>query len=236
MGNRRTGCELGRNMSTERKAPSLTDLCVRTAIDNVRYLGDLGGIDPELLARILPHCTVDQLMHIERSSKGTDLTPVTDNLWKNFYEKQFGSHSTNLVIERMKDKGVSFRWSQLYEAKSKDIEEAQNKSLDRMRQLYKEKDALKQSRQVRICTKVPPSSNKRRFGCSSYDVSNLKSNIMKKARIETLKSREVKNIAAMKKKAIQREHSISPLTKPRAPSGGGSASSSKVTKPLRRRI
>lgn len=69
LGNRRTGCKLGRNMSTERKAPSLTDLCIRTAIDNVRYLGNLSGIDPELLARILPHCTVDQLMHIERSSK-----------------------------------------------------------------------------------------------------------------------------------------------------------------------
>ncbi|XP_030462933.1 uncharacterized protein LOC115682751 isoform X2 [Syzygium oleosum] len=236
LGGRRTGCELGRNMPMRSKAPSLVDLCVRTAIDNLRYLGDVGETDAELLGRILPHCTVDQLMHIEKSSKGRDLTPVTDDLWKNFYEKQFGSQSANLVIERMKHKKFSFRWLQLYEAKLKDIEEAQNKSLDRMRQLYKETDAHKQSRQVRLCSKVPPSSNKRSFGCGSYNVSNLKSNIMKKAKIETLNSREVKNIAAMRKKAIQREYSISPLIRPRGPSGGDSASSSKVTKPMGRRI
>ncbi|KAF8018076.1 hypothetical protein BT93_H3089 [Corymbia citriodora subsp. variegata] len=235
LGSRRTGFELGRNMPAKRKAPSLVDLCVRTVIDNLRYLGDVGGTDPELLRKILPHCTVDQLMHIEKSSKGRDLTPVTDNLWKNFYEKEFGSQSTKLVIERMKETKVSFRWSQLYEAKLKDIDEAQKKSLDRMKQLYKETDARKQSRQVRLCSKVPPSSNKRSFG-GGYNVSYLKSNIMKKAKIETLKSQEVKNIAAMKKKAIQREHSISPLMKPRGPPGGDSSSSSKVTKPLGRRI
>lgn len=50
------------------KAPSLVDLCVETAIDNVRYLGNVGGIDIHLLERILPHCTKDQLMHVEKSS------------------------------------------------------------------------------------------------------------------------------------------------------------------------
>lgn len=69
LGGRRTGRELGRNMPMRSKAPSLVDLCVRTAIDNLRYLGDVGETDAELLGRILPHCTVDQLMHIEKSSK-----------------------------------------------------------------------------------------------------------------------------------------------------------------------
>ncbi|KAK3446212.1 hypothetical protein EUGRSUZ_A01953 [Eucalyptus grandis] len=235
VGSRRIGCEFGRNMLMKSEPPSLVDLCVRTVIDNLRYLGDVGGTDPQLLARILPHCTVDQLMHIEKSTKGRDLTPITDDLWKNFYEKEFGIRNTKLVNERMEDKGVSFRWSQLYEAKLKDIEQAQKKSLDRMKQRYKETDARKQSRQVRLCTKVPPSSNKRSFG-GSYNVSYLKSNIMKKAKIEALKSPEVKNIAAMKKNAIQRDYSISPLMRPRGPSSGDSASSSKVTKPMGRRI
>ncbi|KAK3446215.1 hypothetical protein EUGRSUZ_A01953 [Eucalyptus grandis] len=189
VGSRRIGCEFGRNMLMKSEPPSLVDLCVRTVIDNLRYLGDVGGTDPQLLARILPHCTVDQLMHIEKSTKGRDLTPITDDLWKNFYEKEFGIRNTKLVNERMEDKGVSFRWSQLYEAKLKDIEQAQKKSLDRMKQRYKETDARKQSRQVRLCTKVPPSSNKRSFG-GSYNVSYLKSNIMKKAKIEALKRGE----------------------------------------------
>jgi hypothetical protein len=50
-------------------APSLVDLCVNTAIDNLRYLGDVGETDLYLLERILPHCTLDQLMHIEKSSQ-----------------------------------------------------------------------------------------------------------------------------------------------------------------------
>ncbi|XP_022741843.1 uncharacterized protein LOC111293337 [Durio zibethinus] len=124
-----------------RKPPSLVDLCVRTAIDNVRYLGDVGETDSHLLERILPHCTVDQLLHVEKSTKGRDLTPVTNKLWKNFYELQFGHQNMTLVIERMKLKKVSFRWRQLYEAKLKDFQEAENKANDRLKQLYKKKDA-----------------------------------------------------------------------------------------------
>ena len=51
-----------------RKPPLLVDLCVNLAIDNVRYLGDVGHTDHHLLERILCHCTLDQLMHIENSS------------------------------------------------------------------------------------------------------------------------------------------------------------------------
>ena len=58
-----------RYMMMMRKAPSLVDLCVQMAVDNVRYLGDLGETDLHLLDRILPHCTVDQLRHIEDSTE-----------------------------------------------------------------------------------------------------------------------------------------------------------------------
>lgn len=52
-----------------RKIPKLVDLCIQTAIDNVRYMGDVGETDILLLKEILPHCTADQLMHIENSTK-----------------------------------------------------------------------------------------------------------------------------------------------------------------------
>jgi len=51
------------------KIPTLVDLCVQKVIDNVRYLGNVGCVDQHLLERILPHCTVDQLMHVEKSTK-----------------------------------------------------------------------------------------------------------------------------------------------------------------------
>ncbi|MBA0557256.1 hypothetical protein Golob_014334 [Gossypium lobatum] len=201
--------------SETRKTPSLVDLCVRTVIDNVRYLGDVGETDSHLLERILPHCTVDQLLHVETSTKGRDLSSVTDKLWKNFYELQFGRESMKIVIERMKLKKVSFRWRQLYEAKLKDVQEAENKAIDRLKQLYKKEDA--------------------RSG-PGYNMSNVKSNIMKKAKIDLMKSQEVKNLAAMKKKAVQSHHSGTTITKSSGFCGKNSASTSKHSKPLERRF
>jgi len=55
-------------LRTKRKVPSLVDLCVSLAVENVKYLGDVGETDLHLLDRILPHCTLDQLMHIEKST------------------------------------------------------------------------------------------------------------------------------------------------------------------------
>lgn len=57
-----------RNRLGKGKAPSLVDLCVQTAIDNIRYIGDVGPTDSHLLEHILPHCTVEQLMHIENAT------------------------------------------------------------------------------------------------------------------------------------------------------------------------
>lgn len=221
-------------MKPIKKVPSLVDLCVQTAIDNVRYIGDVGETDIHLLERILPHCTIDQLKHIEQSTEGRDLSPVTDKLWKKFYERQFGIKSTNLVIEKMKQKKVSYKWKQLYEAKEQDWEAAQQKSLDRIKQLYKKEDARKQSRQVQLCSKVPPSTNKRSFwggSGSGGSVSNLKGNLMKKAKIEFLNSQEVKNRTALKNMSLQRSRSASLPVKS---SGFYSASTSKLPKPLKR--
>ncbi|XAR50817.1 hypothetical protein NMG60_11005263 [Bertholletia excelsa] len=221
----------------KRTIPSLVDLCVQTAIDNIRYLGDVGETDLHLLERILPHCTVEQLMHVENSTEGRDLSPVTDKLWKKFYESQFGAKSVNLVIERMKQKRVSFKWKQLYEAKMKDFEEAQQKSFDRIRELYKKENARKQSKQVQFCTKVPPSSNKRSFfgGGPSGNLGNTKSNIMKKAKLQFLNSQEMTNLAVMKKSSLQRsQESASSFSRPAGFLGRDSASTAKHAKSMGR--
>lgn len=42
---------------------------MRKAIDNLQYIGDVGETDIQLLKRILPHCTAEQLNHIETSTK-----------------------------------------------------------------------------------------------------------------------------------------------------------------------
>lgn len=176
-----------RNRVGKGKVPSLVDLCVETAIDNVRYIGDVGATDSHLLERILPHCTVEQLMHIENATAERDLSPVTDTLWKKFYEAKFGTKSVDGVMERMGKYKVTFKWRQLYQAKLKDQDEAQQKSLERLAQSFKNQNAQKQSRQIQICTKVPPAKKRSFFGAfgSSHNFSN-KSNIMKKAKVEYL--------------------------------------------------
>ncbi|KEH17889.1 RNA polymerase II transcription factor SIII (elongin) subunit A [Medicago truncatula] len=165
----------------------LVDLCVEKAIDNVKYLGDVSHVDHHMLERILPHCTLEQLMHIEKTNKGMDLSPITDQLWKKFFEKQFGINCTN----------------ELYEAKVKKMARAENEAVDRLTKRYKEEDARKQSRQIKTCTKLPPSE--RRFcgdNGSGYNLSVKSSNIMKKSKKDFLNSFEVKNITAMKRRGI----------------------------------
>uniref|UniRef100_A0A0A0KF63 Uncharacterized protein n=1 Tax=Cucumis sativus TaxID=3659 RepID=A0A0A0KF63_CUCSA len=88
----------------------------------------------------------------------------------------------------------------------------------------------KQSRQIQICSKVPPSSNKRSFGGSGYgyNVANTKNKILKKAKIEVLQSQEMKNIKAWRRNAVQKSSDISSTKKPMF-SGRESASTSKNT-------
>ncbi|KAH9745786.1 hypothetical protein KPL70_004213 [Citrus sinensis] len=202
--------------SVERRpAPSLVDLCVKVVIGNIRYLGDVGETDSHLLEQILPHCTRDQLMHVENSTIGRDLSPVTDELWMKFYKKDFGEKNFNLVIERMKKKKVAFRWKQLYEAKTKDVFEAENVAANRLKQLYQKADA--------------------RNG-PGYGISGGKSSLMKKAKLDLLKSQEFKNLAAMKKNAVQRTYSPAPAKGSSVFSSKASGSTSNHSKPLEKNL
>ena len=54
-----------RKMEFERKPLSLLELCIRNVIDNLRYVGSMDGVEMQLLKRILPHCTLEQLTRIE---------------------------------------------------------------------------------------------------------------------------------------------------------------------------
>ncbi|CAO2814593.1 unnamed protein product [Amaranthus hypochondriacus] len=211
-------------------APSLVDLCVQVAIDNIRYLGNVGATDSHLLDRILPHCTVDQLMHIENATDERDLSPVTDKLWKKFYGDKFGAKSIEVVMERMRKFKVKYSWRQLYQAKLKDQDEAQKKSLERLAQSFKNENARKQSRQIQICAKVPPSSKKRAFGggFGESSFSNVKSSIMKKAKIELFKSPEMRNRAAIRKIGVQQQRSNS-IPGPQIDRGKSIGSYSKFT-------
>ena len=184
------------------KLIALDDRWVSIAIDNLDSFGDVGYLDFKFLEQVLPHCSKDQLIHIEKSTKDKDLSPITDKLWKKFFEIEFGVKATNEVIEKMKQKKANFKWSELYEAKLKRVEEAENKVGERLKRLYQKEDARKQSRQVRVLDKIPSStSNKRSCGGSK---------LMDKVRKEYMKCREVRNIQAMKMKAslIKKPRSI----------------------------
>lgn len=222
-----------------RKIPTLLELCVQTAIDNVRYLGDVGETDIDLLGEILPHCTADQLMHIEKSSIERDLSPVTDKLWRKFYEKHFGAESTKSLIERMNRKKVTFKWMQLYEAKQKDLESVQEESGNKLKELYKKEENRRQSRQIQVVTKVPPA--KRPFwggaGGSGFgsNSTNTKGRLIKKAKMEFLNSHEARTAAMKKRNLLSNQRIAARTMTPPARFGGQSSSSSGLAKPLPRR-
>ncbi|XP_020882996.1 uncharacterized protein LOC110228938 isoform X2 [Arabidopsis lyrata subsp. lyrata] len=194
-----------------KKPPSLIDLCVRKAIDNVKYIGYVGGVDFQLLEQILQHCTLEQLKHIEDSTQDTDLSPVTDTFWKGFYKKHYGEEDMNDLIEDLEwNKVNNFKWRNLYELKVIAVQQEEKKAVDRLKERYKDENERKQSRQTKVCSKAPPS--KRPFwgnSASGYNLGNVKSNIMKKAKLDLLKSQEVKNLTAIKRNTIQKSFSIS---------------------------
>eukprot|EP01018_Ginkgo_biloba_P039084 Gb_04539 [translate_table: standard] len=189
------------------RAPSLVDLCIQSAIDNIQYIGDVGETDLGLLKVILGHCTSDQLMFIEDSSEGRDLSPITDGLWRKCYERRFGAENVNVVVKRMKQKRVTFKWRFLYQAKQKEQEEIQQKSLDRLKQLCAKAVVEKQSRQIQICSTIPPVGKKRKFtyggSGSNSSFSNVKGRLMKKAKMEYVTSHEARIHAAINKNSLQ---------------------------------
>ncbi|PRQ56557.1 putative RNA polymerase II transcription factor SIII, subunit A [Rosa chinensis] len=129
----------------DQKGKALSFVDVSMAIDNRMFLGDVSDMDLDLLEQILPHSFKTHLIQIEKSTKDRDLSLVTNKLWKSFYEK---IESTDSVSEIMKEWNLKFKWSELYQEKSKRVKEAEKKEDDR-----------KLSQQVRVCKKVPPSSS-----------------------------------------------------------------------------
>ncbi|KAJ4760338.1 Elongin-A [Rhynchospora pubera] len=226
-------------MDPQKKAPSLVDLCINLAMENVRYIGSVSGLDSNLLERILPHCNITQLTRIENCSKGTDLSPVTDKLWKRFYEMEYGVDNATRVIERMQQKKVQFKWKQLFEAKKKEREEAENKISKKLKQSYAESLAEKQSRQTRMTTKIPPSKRGFWGGSGSSHLTNYKSPLMKKAKVELLKSPEVINHKAVKRtfqsSSTSISRSVAAPTRPNNSSRINGASSSRSFNPISRR-
>nr|XP_011463641.1 PREDICTED: uncharacterized protein LOC105351343 [Fragaria vesca subsp. vesca] len=132
-------------------------------------------MDLELVEQILPHCSKTQLIHIEKSTKDRDLSPVTDKLWKTFYEKEFGIESTESVSEIMKEWNLKFKWSDLYQEKSKRVKGASKKESDG-----------KLSRQVRVSkNQVPPLSRsnkgkwlKKKFGGAKHSSCGKRKKVM----------------------------------------------------------
>ncbi|XP_047080157.1 uncharacterized protein LOC124690873 [Lolium rigidum] len=180
-------------MEAEGKAPSLLELCVRKAIDNLRHIQSVDGVDTPLLRRILPHCDLEQLTRIE-SRTATDLTPVTDVLWQGFYRRQFGEEHTDRVVDRMQRAGARYKWKDLFKAKTKQQKEVEDRMVEALTNKCRARNAERQSRAIKRFTKVQPSSCKRsyfggRSGMSSG--SGYKNPMLKKARME-LTTREAK--------------------------------------------
>jgi len=201
---------------------SLVELCVRSAIDNLSHLGDVGHTDMSLLEVILPHCDADQLLHIESSTEGRDLSPITDELWLKCYSRKFGNDAVEMVKRRMADRKCKFKWKQLYQAKIKEQEEVQRKGVDRLKELYKEAKSLKATRQTRSCEITPPDTKRSKCGPGSGRGSapvgrfaNCKGRLMKKARMEYVNSNEAKMHAAMRRKPVVA--SARPVPKPILP-------------------
>ncbi|XP_047080158.1 uncharacterized protein LOC124690874 [Lolium rigidum] len=173
-------------MEAEGKAPSLLELCVRKAIDNLRHIQSVDGVDTPLLRRILPHCDLEQLTRIE-SRTATDLTPVTDVLWQGFYRRQFGEEHTGRVVDRMQRAGARYKWKDLFKAKTKQQKEVENRMVEALTSKCRARNAERESRAIKRFTKVQPSSCKRRYfggGSGMSSGSGYKNPMLKKARME----------------------------------------------------
>lgn len=145
--------------------------------------GNVSDVDFNILERILPHCTVDQLWNIEKSTRGRDLSPITDKLWEKICEAKFGADPR---IEKIKRANVVFRWVDVYEAKL-------------------EADRLKnQGHQIFEAARIqiPSSSSNNERSSSGSGINNVSSRKgsvpMKKLRSEVRNCLEVRNRKIMK--------------------------------------
>ncbi|KAG6542679.1 hypothetical protein Mapa_015914 [Marchantia paleacea] len=206
-------------MAPSRVAPPLEELCVRSAIDNLDFIGDVGHTDANLLKIILPHCTAEQLQKIEDTTKvkGRDLSPITNELWLRHYSRKFGDENVQTVMDRMKKTNKFFKWKALYQAKLREQDDVEKKCVERLRELYKESSEKKDSRKLQQIELMPPPTKKRNFGSSGGGGSSgrfgggsssrfgkasdpaPKGRLMKKARMEYAASHEAKRLQQVRK-------------------------------------
>jgi elongin-A len=101
--------------------PSLLELCIRTACENVAHIGDVGSLPTQFVSRILQSCSgADQLRHIEVCSKKLDLSQVTDGLWRRWFANDFGTTCAEYIIhtgERLGPANPTPKWRRLYDEK-----------------------------------------------------------------------------------------------------------------------
>ncbi|CAN8241628.1 unnamed protein product [Cochlearia groenlandica] len=131
--------------SKKQPPPSLVRLCVWKAIDNVEYIGYVGGVEFGLLEQILEHCTSEQLMHIEDSTQDTDLSPITAKLWKRFYEKGFNRDEKDDFVEEFRRYKENNQWRKLYETKTSIEEQSMKEYIDKLKKSLFETGGEKRS-------------------------------------------------------------------------------------------
>uniref|UniRef100_A0A8I6XSF3 Elongin-A n=1 Tax=Hordeum vulgare subsp. vulgare TaxID=112509 RepID=A0A8I6XSF3_HORVV len=141
-------------MEPERKPLSLLELCFRSAVDNLRYMNSVDNLEMGLLKRILPHCTLEQLTHIESCTE-MDLTGVTDVLWKRFFQREFGEADMNVAIKRMKESGVRYKWKKLFEEKTEKQKQVEQRMSAGLRNKYEAANAGTQYAGINlVCMKL----------------------------------------------------------------------------------
>nr|XP_017245788.1 PREDICTED: uncharacterized protein LOC108217469 [Daucus carota subsp. sativus] len=99
-------------------------------------------------------------------------------------------------------------------AKLKNVEEAEQKSIERMRQLYQNEDA--------------------RWGPGRI-VGSSKGSLMKKSRDDFVNSQEVRNLTALRQNAVQKNDRPLCIREPGGFSSNGSSSNSQGSRALQRR-
>ncbi|KAI3986687.1 hypothetical protein MKX01_014225 [Papaver californicum] len=99
------------------------------------------------------HCSLKPLL-IDETIVGCerDLSPVTDKLWKKFYEKHFGAESTKRLLN---------------------LENVQEVSGDNLF-VVKIFSAGRESRQIQVVTEVPPAKRPFWGGSGGLNVTNMK--------------------------------------------------------------
>ncbi|KAM1341492.1 hypothetical protein ACFX2F_005936 [Malus domestica] len=96
---------------------------------------------------------VEQLRCVEKSTRGRDLSPVTDKLWRNFYVEEFGASRADQAVENTKKSNAAFKWKELYETKLEEVNKKEKKAAERLKSRYQMEAARKQSRRV-VCTEA----------------------------------------------------------------------------------